>query len=69
MIKGHWNVLRAMVIGVPVGVVGGPTRAYFETPEVVSNIPSLIGLAVGGGIGGAFLFGFVAFVRNLFVRS
>lgn len=64
----EWRITRAALYGAIVGVLNSLYRIYaveapypYETFEVVSR-------ALGGAIGGAFLFALVAWARNFFTR-
>ncbi len=57
----HTNPLRWAAIGFFIGVMASVLRHPVE-------IASDLGYVIGGGFGGAFLFGVAAGIRNLFTR-
>jgi formate/nitrite transporter FocA (FNT family) len=64
-----WSLKTVFLWGAAIGaayVVGRETFA--GDPNGAAPLATLIPVAIGGAIGGAFLAGLVAYLRNLFIR-
>lgn len=64
----QWNVRKAAALGALAGVPLLLLRALLLGESVPADADRLAGYAVGGIIGGAFLFAVVTAIRNVFVR-
>ncbi|MGJ3259839.1 MAG: hypothetical protein ACFE0S_09570 [Rhodospirillales bacterium] len=63
-----WNVRKAALYGAALSMPYLLGRAWMIDEALPQNWLELTSYAVGGLVGGAFLFAIVAAVRNLFVR-
>lgn len=63
----EWRMTRAALFGAVAGMAyGGIRHLIFGDPQPM-NEARLVGLILGSGVGGAFLFAVAAAVRNAFV--
>ena len=79
--KYEWNIYRAILYGFICGILFSFYSIYQEITtndalnfyEIINTrgvvFYTLLGEIVGGVVGGAFLFGVVAKIRNLFIKS
>jgi ammonia channel protein AmtB len=64
----RWNFVRATLMGFLCGMVVSVFRKLLEGDGASFDPAYLVGLALGGGIAGALLFGVFVLIRNAFAK-
>lgn len=60
----EWNVRRVMMIGALAGLAVTALQMTGAAPQGAEGTANLIGQFLGAAIGGALMFGLVAWIRN-----
>jgi hypothetical protein len=66
--RSKWSLKHAAINGAVAGAAVLLINLYFQGQLLTTGIPAVAMMMLGGALGGAVLFLFVAFVGNSFIR-